>query len=270
MALRKVWSGFHQNTIPILMYHGISDPKKERKHPYYCTETSPERFRQHMEFLRSRGFTALNLDNWLQIKKDIYSESEDNRKVIITFDDGFLSVFDHAAHILENCGFTATMFLATEFIGDEHLLFKGKPCMNWSDVRQLKAKGMTIGSHTVSHRRLDQLNNKDLMSELKKSKEMIECKLGAHVKTFSYPYAFAETDRLFRERLLLGLFSARYRVAVTTMIGTASRNDNSLCLKRLPINGYDDLDLFEAKLFCAYDWMHGVQIGWKRLAMMFQ
>jgi hypothetical protein len=51
------------------------------------------------------------------------------------------------------------------------------------------------------------------------------------------------------------LESSGYRTAATTMIGTASPQDDRFFLKRLPVNDFDDLPFFEAKLEGAYDWL---------------
>jgi hypothetical protein len=50
-----------------------------------------------------------------------------------------------------------------------------------------------------------------------------------------------------------------YRTGVTTIIGIASPQDGRFFLKRLPVNEYDDLQFFAAKMEGAYDWLQFAQ-----------
>jgi peptidoglycan/xylan/chitin deacetylase (PgdA/CDA1 family) len=59
--------------------------------------------------------------------------------------------------------------------------------MTWDDVRALRAGGMSIGSHTSSHRVLQTLAPADLATELRASRADLERQLGAPVTTIAYP-----------------------------------------------------------------------------------
>ena len=61
------------------------------------------------------------------------------------------------------------------------------------------------------------------------------------------------------DSLLTALKENDYSTAVTTRIGTVNQTDNSLTLKRIPINGADDRKFFIAKLYGHYDWLYTVQ-----------
>lgn len=50
---------------------------------------------------------------------------------------------------------------------------------------------------------------------------------------------------------------------MSNRIGTTSRGDHGLFMKRIPVNSCDDLPLFQAKLSGAYDWLHAVQYSAK-------
>jgi len=85
--------------------------------------------------------------------------------------------------------------------------------------------------------------------------------LGEEITGFAYPYAFPQQDRQFTETFGRLLRRVGYQTSVTTMIGRAAPGDDWFCLKRLPVNDGDDLDLFTAKLHGAYDWLAYPQ-GW--------
>jgi peptidoglycan/xylan/chitin deacetylase (PgdA/CDA1 family) len=65
-------------------------------------------------------------------------------------------------------------------IGDEMLL-------TWSDIKEMKAAGMDIGSHTEMHRVLSTLPEAELEEELSGSRCVLEHHLGEPVYALSYP-----------------------------------------------------------------------------------
>ena len=255
--LTRLRSSDREPRIPILMYHSISDSKQERIHPYYQTTTSPQVFVQHMKFLHDNGYSVINLRN---VSKYLVNRQKRNCKAaVLTFDDGFRDFYTKAFPVFQKHGFSATVFLPTAFIDNNRLKFKGKECLSWEEVRELHSKGVTFGSHTVNHPKLTMLKKDDIEFEIRRSKEKIEHEIGKPIKSFSYPYAFPETDNTFRKRLRSIIEAGGYENGVTTSIRTAAKGDDVFFLKRIPVNSFDDLTLFRAKLEAGYDWLHKLQ-----------
>ena len=254
---------FSVNTsIPILMYHSISDEQGSRMRPYYETRTSINRFTEQMQWLKSSGYRTVGLDH---IFNPNSKNGHGSKQVVITFDDGFHDFYSNAVPLLTENGFTATMFLPTGYISDVRQTFKHRECMTWSEVRELQRAGFTFGSHTVTHPQLHLLQRHQIEYEVKTSKQMLEDATGTSVASFAYPYAFPETDRVFAAWLRKTLESCGYRAAVSTIIGTAIPGSAEFFLKRLPMNDWDDLDLFRAKMEGAYNWVHAAQWLSKRV-----
>ncbi len=182
-----------------------------------------------------------------------------NNYVVITFDDGFKDNYTHASPVLQKLGFTATIFLATGFIGNKRGKFKGKDIVNWSEVKELSRSGIRFGSHTVTHPQLRSLDKEKILYEIQCSKEDLEGKLGMPVTAFSYPYKFPEEDSAFMDWLESILLKYRYKCGVSTRLGTTTVKDSQFFMKRLPVNSDDDLQLFRAKLEGWYDWLYYVQ-----------
>lgn len=256
LALDRVFRGLVSRRVgvPVLMYHSISADEDERSHPYYRTNTTPERFRMQMQWLAEQGYAAKGLDAGL-----LENGQEGQKRVVITFDDGFAGVAENAAPILSQHGFTATVFLPTAFIADTRREFVGRPCLTWAEVRDLRSAGFSFGSHTAHHRELIRLPAEEMRRELSESRERIEQELRERVTTFSYPFAFPEAHRSFVQRFRSLLAETGYTKAVTTRIGTYRPGDDLLTIKRLPVNSDDDRALFAAKLRGAYNWMGGAQ-----------
>ena len=279
-------------TLPILMYHSISEDAEPGVHPYYRVCTSPQRFREQMQWLKDNGCRGVTLSTGLARFNSRHASTpapnadsisarkpgkEGRREaghdhespitphasrptphVAITFDDGFLDFYTNAAPILREFGFQATMFLPTGLIGGSNG-FKNRDCMNWKQVEELHGLGCEFGSHTVNHPELVRLSWDEIANELGGAKSEIENRLGAPVKAFAYPYAFPQARRDFVDQFKELLMADGYENCVTTQIGRYRPGDDLLQIKRLPVNSLDDSALFQAKLIGAYDWLADLQ-----------
>ncbi len=104
--------------------------------------------------------------------------------------------------------------------------------MDWEQVRQLRARGHVVGSHTLTHPNVAYVADEaDLRNELTESKKRIEAELGLEVLHFSYPHPSLNPQ--WSERTIKMTASAGYKSAVTTTHGLVSAGANPLCLKRL-------------------------------------
>ncbi len=249
-------------SIPILMYHSISEQDETGTSPYYRTCTAPKVFSAQMKFLSSRGFRSISL---VDARGRLERGEDVSQSVVITFDDGFRDFHTEAFPVLKQSGHTATMFLPTAYIGDQRRAFKGRECLTWDEIRSLRNNSMHFGSHTVNHPKLVELSPQALRSELVESKTEIEQQLGENVETFAYPYAFPQENHEFSSAFQRVLKDVGYSICVTTRIGRIKQGDNCLTWKRLPVNSCDDSGLLEAKLVGAYDWLAGPQNVFKRL-----
>jgi peptidoglycan/xylan/chitin deacetylase (PgdA/CDA1 family) len=247
--------GSADDSFPILMYHSVSNDAEEGVQPYYRLATSPARFAEQMQWLNDSGFQGVSLAEALASN----SKPGARPAVAITFDDGFRDFHTDAWPVLQRHGFTATMYLPTAFIASTRKSFRGKECLTWSEVRELRAQGAQFGSHTVNHPKLHELSWETIDRELSLSKQTIESELGETIGAFAYPYAFPQEDRRFTKTLADRLQQSGYHNCVTTAVGRNQAGDDRFCLKRLPANSCDDRALFVAKLDGAYDWLGSAQ-----------
>jgi len=268
--------------LPILMYHSISDDPESGVRPYYRVCTSPQRFREQMQWLKDNGYRGVTLGAglaWLnsphastpapdadshsarkaggegQDEAEHDPESPITPHVVITFDDGFRDFYTEAFPVLREHGFSATMYLPTGFIGDQLRCFKSRECLAWSEIRELHRAGIEFGSHTVHHPELVDLPWPEIQSEISDSKSQIETHIGNRVRGFAYPYAFPQTRRDFVGQFKDLLMAGGYETCVTTQIGRHRPGADPLQIKRLPVNSDDDGKLFQAKLEGGYDWL---------------
>jgi peptidoglycan/xylan/chitin deacetylase (PgdA/CDA1 family) len=254
--LARVIGAVSATRVPILMYHSISDNLFGKSHPYYQINTSPAVFANQMRWLRANGYRTLDLT---QMWTAMESGQDLSKTVVITFDDGYRDFYTDAFDAMRQCGFTATIFLATDRIKDSPVRIEGVDYLTWSEVSELHAAGIRFGSHTVTHPDLRSLGPDQIGYEVGYSKEVIEQKIGAPVESFSYPFAFPEEDKNFTQFLVDILENQGFENGVSTIIGRASKTHNHFYLPRLPVNSWDDASLLRAKLEGGYDWLHWPQ-----------
>jgi peptidoglycan/xylan/chitin deacetylase (PgdA/CDA1 family) len=254
--------------IPILMYHSISD-EPESGHPYYWINTSPRRFAEHMKYLHKNGYSVINLSEAARIispgssgsanSQTFHHSNIPQKKVVLTFDDGYKDFYTQAFPVLKEYDFCATIFLPTKFIGNRKLNLRGKEHLGWKDIKELHKVGVAFGSHTVSHPHLKSLDKSKIEHEVKESKVIIEDEIGKSVESFSYPFAFPEEDKEFINYMKDTLEESGYKNGVSTRIGTITEGVDRYFLKRIPVNSFDDIPFLEAKLQAGYDWIYRVQ-----------
>lgn len=134
---------------------------------------------------------------------DIVMPWDGTSGVVITFDDGDASIYEHAFPILKKYGVRAVVFLVAGYIGRDDLwdlspLGKRRRHLSWNEIMHMKERGIAFGSHTMSHRNLTRLSVHELDYELRESKRSLERRLGK-VDCISYP--FNRTNNTVLERV---------------------------------------------------------------------
>jgi peptidoglycan/xylan/chitin deacetylase (PgdA/CDA1 family) len=104
----------------------------------------------------------------------------DPGQVAITFDDGCETDLLIAAPLLKERGWNATFFVTVGFLNQPGY-------MTPAQVRELSDLGFEVGSHSMTHPYLDELQEADLQREIGESKSRLEDMTGRAVQHFSNP-----------------------------------------------------------------------------------
>jgi peptidoglycan/xylan/chitin deacetylase (PgdA/CDA1 family) len=100
--------------------------------------------------------------------------------------------------------------------------------VTWSQVHELEAGGVEIGSHTMTHPILTNTTDEQLDRELRGSRARLEEVLDHPIMLFCYP------NGSFDRRVQTAAVKAGYKCAVTTKLGLNDRQSDLLALRRVP------------------------------------
>ena len=172
-------------SLPILTFHALDDQRS-------VISFSPDLFRRVMAKLFEIGYRTISLletVNDLRLKKPF-----PERSFVITFDDGYKSVYEEAFPVLQDNRMTATIFLTVGERGKvkpgERLpSLEGRSMLNWHEILEMKRWGIEFGAHTLTHPDLTRLSFERIRSEICDSKLIIEDALNTRVECFAAPYS---------------------------------------------------------------------------------
>jgi len=200
---------------PILLYHKIGRaPLIAQRKGLFVTRSLLSR---QLADLTRAGFRFGKL-----------AEAYAGRQVIITFDDGYASCFEHGMTVLEDFGCKAIQFLVSGRIGKTNDWDEtGEAIMDRSQVRDWLANGHSIGSHTITHADLTRLPERDAREEIMASRRWLEDTFGVAVNHFSYPLGACD------ERVVRIVRESGYVTAATTEFGVNDKDTNPFRLRRI-------------------------------------
>lgn len=227
--------------LPILMYHRVSDEGDTALSRYRVT---PARFRQQMEWLDRNRYEAISLELLRAVCEG--RRRLPPRPVLITFDDGYVDFYQNAWPILRAFDYPSVMFVVAGKVGqcsdwDAHL-GRSEPLMDWQQLREISDHGVSIGSHSVTHRRFSRLTFQSAYDEMSRSSSLIEASLGRSPSAFCYPYGIY--DRSIEPLLPV----SRYEFGFTCDCAFATPTERPLRLARIEVFGSDDIPDFAAKM----------------------
>ena len=159
--------------IPVLNYHQINDKD------HNALTVPVAEFEREMAYLKADGYTSITPEQLSDHLK--HGKPLPEKPVLITFDDGYRDNYANAFPILQKYGFTASIFLVSDFMDrfDNYL--------TWEQVQEMSEAGINMESHTLSHVELAGLPHDELYKQLTGGKLATEWKTLKFVKYMAYP-----------------------------------------------------------------------------------
>ncbi len=231
----------------VLCYHRFlakpDDAEKEAQAQYQLPLAE---FKWQMQYLKDKGFTPISSqelkDHWFQGKPLPL------KPVLITFDDGFRSVYRDAFPVIQKEKIPTVFFLYTKFIAYGEAALKrrmeGKEknvktnkktdALHDADMLEMQKSDMDFESHTTNHLNLGLESEKVpaaefatlLESELDEPVTFIENRFGKKPTMLAYPYG------VYSPRILEQVKKSGYELAFTVNPGPNDRSIDPLKLRR--------------------------------------
>jgi peptidoglycan/xylan/chitin deacetylase (PgdA/CDA1 family) len=207
--------------VPILIYHYIRNSVHSKDIVRYQMNVPPAIFEAQLQTLIDDGdhfVTLSDLADALDGKVALPA-----KPVVITFDDGLEDLYSTVFPILKKLQAKVTAFLITNYLDHKYYLKS-------SEVKEMAQSGLVeIGSHTISHPRLDLLTDEKAKAQIADSKTILEKDFGSPVSSFAYPHG------LFNKNTPKLVQDAGYRVAVSTVYGAKANPKNRYFLPRINV-----------------------------------
>ena len=198
----------------VLNYHKIDNR-------HHSLSVLPADFERQLKYLADHGYHSISPDELFEGLAGTGALPEN--PVLITFDDGYKDNYTTAFPLLKKYGFKATIFVVTSFLGQKSQYF------TWEQAREMEKEGISIQSHTATHRSMTDLSDEQLRAELVESKKKAEEELGHPVEYMAYPTG---TYNLHIAEMVK---EAGYKAAFTIKYGNVDEASNIYALERVPV-----------------------------------
>ncbi|MCA9245772.1 MAG: polysaccharide deacetylase family protein [Planctomycetales bacterium] len=198
VGLNRLLGSRAGRALGIVTYHRVSPVVDGLSKPLH--NVTPEVFREQIVGLLRRGFTAWPLRRAIRFSNE--GRFLPPRTFVVTFDDGYESVYLHAWPVLRELRVPATIFLNTAFV-DSDLPF---PCDAWgmryegfappSTYRPLRddqcqemldTQLIEIGAHTHTHQDFRR-RPAEFRDDLRENLRELKNRYGIEKPTFAFPY----------------------------------------------------------------------------------
>lgn len=234
------------DSLPVLTFHALDHTDRRSSAILF----SPQVFRRGMARLHKSGRRTLSLLEAVDRLRRGAPFPE--RSFVITFDDGYQSVYDEAFPVLQRYGMSATVFLTVGAKGMRHSAGRlpslgGRSMLSWPEIVEMQRAGIEFGAHTLTHPDLTRLTREQVEAEICESKAVIENAVGVQVSSFAYPYGYY--DHQSRE-----LVQQHFACACSDRMGLVTRDSDQYALERVDAYYLRSDKLFDIMLTKLFPW----------------
>lgn len=199
---------------PVLLYHAVSD----RDGSWGTVRRS--QFAEHLDVIAASGRKSVTISTLAAAIHDQCGLAA--RSLAVSFDDGYDDTFE-AVEALRNRGLRSTVYVTA---GDVGRVDRLSP----SQVRALaEMPDVELGAHGLTHRRLDELDDRQLSYELEGSKRWLEELSSQRIGSFAYPHG--SYDR----RVRAAVMGAGYRSAAAVKNAISHIDDDPYAIARFTV-----------------------------------
>jgi peptidoglycan/xylan/chitin deacetylase (PgdA/CDA1 family) len=215
--------------VPVLMYHSIATSSTRKFRRFVV---NPAEFAAQMEYLDAAGYRPVTAT---ELAGGQSGGPLPPRPVVLTFDDAYTDFYSAALPVLREHGFHATLYVPTAFVGattrfNVSLGEENRAVLSWQALADIAAEGIEVAAHSHTHPQLDRVPAAVISDEARRSRGLLEDKLGVAVDGFAYPFGY------WNRAARAAVAAAGYRYAVAVAELMTAPGDDVLTLPRLTVN----------------------------------
>ena len=262
--------------VAVLCYHGVR--LADDSVPFSDLHVTKATFERHCRLI-ANACNAISLSEFREARRN--GRDLPRRSVIVTFDDGYRGVLEHALPILERYGMPATVFVSAAPVVErrhfwfdalcgrqgEAAVFKARalPYHQWRSLTEATATALDeieshrpltlaelqrlaasplieIGAHTMTHPTLALAPVDDQQREIAEGRAALERVLGKRVTAFAYPYGNVFED--YTSETVTLVRDARFDLAFSTGASFATPECDPLQIPRfMMLDAVGDVEL---------------------------
>lgn len=225
----------------VIYYHDIVDDEKG----YSYQKVEEAKFESQMKYLRNNGYNTILFEDLNRPLPD--------KAVLLTFDDGFRTVYKRAVPIMRRYGIKGNIFIPTRYVEEDHPHF-----MTWTMLKELCDTGdFSVAAHTHNHVDIRGLSESEMKAEVDQSDSLLKIHLNIQTNCFCMPYGKYDAKSI----VLLKKMS-NYKFIFASFYGHGiEREMSAKLLPRIGISNDDSIELFKKKLEGNLNWKGVVQKG---------
>jgi peptidoglycan/xylan/chitin deacetylase (PgdA/CDA1 family) len=224
--------------LPILMYHSIIQNVSEKgKHNIYVTLKN---INKQLRYLKNNGYETITFRDISEGKVKNF-----NKKIILTFDDGYEDNYNLLFPILKELNFTAVIYLVPRQTYNKWGVDEGEPrknLMSKAQILEMHAFGIEFGGHTCTHIDLSRASDTDLKTEVFDCKKEIESYIPVKCISFAYPFGG------LNEKVKSETKAAGYEYGIATKSGPIDFDVDPFQIRRIEIATKTNMFNFKRKV----------------------
>ena len=158
----------------IFVYHRFSDDR------YPSANTTKDELIRQFEYFKTHNYKVVSLETIL----DKLSKKEDipSNWIAFTIDDAYKSFYNHGLEIFKQYNYPFSLFIYVKATNKHYGDY-----MRWEQIKEASKYG-SIGLHSYSHPRLQNLNKNQIIEDTTKALNIFEKNLGFKPTVYAYPY----------------------------------------------------------------------------------
>lgn len=229
VVIRASYLDAAESAVPILVYHRFGTSRTD------SMTVSTQHFREQMDLLRENHYTVIPLGAFVAWRLG-KGHPPPPRSLVLTFDDGHISVYREAQSIVIGNRIPVSLFIYPSCIS------RALYAMTWEQLSELTATSFfAVESHTFWHPNFKQESKKlDAAAysafvdmQLRRSKAALEGRIKRPVNLLAWPFG------IYDSYLMNRAVAAGYEAAFSIECRAATRSDPIMALPRcLVLNEY--------------------------------